>query len=79
MDDIIRELEQYGKGHNLMTEPLIKMNIKRILKVMRELDANPPLELTRLIPHFHIYFDKCGRYQQRTIPNFIEYKYDIIY
>ena len=79
MDDIIRELEQYGKGHNLMTEPLIKMTIKRILKVMRELDANPPLDLTELIPDFHIYFDKCGRYRQMTIPNFIEYKYTRMY
>ena len=76
MKQICRDLMTYGGIHELMSPKAIEMNIKRIIKIMKELDANPPIELTRLIPEFHTYFDKNGKYLKSEIPNYLEYKYE---
>lgn len=76
MEQIRGDLMTYGLIHRLMSPKAIEMNIRRILKIMKELDANPPEELTLLIPDFHTYFDKDGRYLTSEIPNYLEYKYE---
>lgn len=76
MAQIHKDLMTYGLIHKLMSPKAIKMNIKNILKKMKELDSNPPEELTTLIPDFHNYFDKDGRYLTSEIPNYLEYKYE---
>jgi hypothetical protein len=59
-----------------MSPKAIEIIIRQIIKKMKELDANPPIELTSLIPDFHIYFDKTGKYLKTEIPNYLEYKYE---
>lgn len=76
MQEIKKDLITYGIGHRIMTEEGIQINIRLILKIMKELDYDPPIELTELIPEYHTYFDKNGKYLQSEIPNFIEYKYE---
>lgn len=76
MKQIRKDLMAYGLKHKLMKPKAIEMNIKNILKKMKEIDANPPEELISLIPDFHTYFDKNGKYQTSEIPNYLEYKYE---